>query len=100
MGSYYETSDSTFNPNTAWGGTWSLETAGQVHVSAGTGYTIGSTGGDKDVKLTTNNIPRQTGSFTLAPNCDAGDGCHWTPYAAQEMMIILKQWSEKVFGTW
>lgn len=40
VGSYYETSDTTFDPNTTWGGTWVLETAGQVHVSAGTGYTI------------------------------------------------------------
>lgn len=48
VGSYYETSDSTFDPNAAWGGTWVLETAGQVHLSAGTGYTIGSTGGSAD----------------------------------------------------
>lgn len=40
VGSYYETSDTTFDPNTAWGGTWVLETAGQVHVSAGTGYAV------------------------------------------------------------
>lgn len=26
VGSYYETSDSAFNPNTAWGGTWASET--------------------------------------------------------------------------
>lgn len=48
VGSYYETSDTTFNPNTAWGGTWVLETAGKFHVSAGTGYTAGSTGGSAD----------------------------------------------------
>lgn len=40
VGSYYETSDTTFNPNTAWGGTWILETEGIVHVSAGSNYTI------------------------------------------------------------
>ena len=40
VGSYYETSDTTFNPNTAWGGTWLLETAGYVHVSAGTNYSV------------------------------------------------------------
>lgn len=40
VGSYYETSDTTFNPNTSWGGTWVLETAGMVHVSGGTGYTV------------------------------------------------------------
>lgn len=26
IGSYYETSDMSFNPNTAWGGTWVLDT--------------------------------------------------------------------------
>ena len=26
VGSYYETSDSTFDPNTAWGGTWQKDT--------------------------------------------------------------------------
>lgn len=45
VGSYYETSDTTFNPNTTWGGTWILETEGQVHVSAGTNYSVsGATG--------------------------------------------------------
>lgn len=40
VGSYYETSDTTFDPNTDWGGTWQLETEGQVHISAGTNYTV------------------------------------------------------------
>ena len=39
VGSYYETSDTSFNPNTAWGGTWVLEIAGQVHVSGATSGT-------------------------------------------------------------
>lgn len=47
-----------FNPNYAWGGTWILETAGQVHVSAGTGYGVNgantntSDGGEKTHLLT------------------------------------------------
>lgn len=40
VGSYYETSDVTFNPNVTWGGTWVLETEGQVHVSAGANYIV------------------------------------------------------------
>lgn len=48
VGSYYETSDTAFNPNTAWGGTWVMEAAGKFHVSAGTGYAAGSTGGSAD----------------------------------------------------
>lgn len=52
IGSYYETSDSSFNPNTAWGGTWVLETEGLVHVSSGSTYTTGSTGGDESKTYT------------------------------------------------
>lgn len=54
VGSYYETSDSMFDPNIEWGGTWELETEGQVHVSAGTNYSVSgalsntSDGGSKD----------------------------------------------------
>ena len=33
VGSYYETSDTSFNPNTSWGGTWELEEDGTVLVS-------------------------------------------------------------------
>ena len=45
VGSYYETSDANFNPNTNWGGTWELEAQGKVHIGAGADYTIGNTGG-------------------------------------------------------
>ena len=54
VGSYYETSDTSFNPNTSWGGTWALEIEGQVHVSSGTNYLVGgaltdtSDGGNAD----------------------------------------------------
>lgn len=63
VGSYYETSDTTFDPNVTWGGTWSLETEGQVHISAGANYTVAGAltdttdGGETEHKLTTNEIP-------------------------------------------
>lgn len=34
VGCYYETSDSNFNPQTAWGGTWELEEEGITHIGA------------------------------------------------------------------
>jgi len=40
VGSYYETTDTTFNPNTTWGGTWELETEGLVHISSGENYEV------------------------------------------------------------
>ena len=51
VGSYYETSDTTFDPNITWGGTWSLEAEGLVHIGAGSNYTVGDTGGKKSVML-------------------------------------------------
>lgn len=60
VGSYYETSDSSFNPNTAWGGTWVREAEGLVHIGSGSGYTAGATGGESEVTLTTSQIPAHT----------------------------------------
>lgn len=48
IGSYYETSDTNFNPNDEWGGEWSLESGGKFHLSAGGSYTAGSTGGSEN----------------------------------------------------
>lgn len=66
VGSYYETSDTAFNPNTAWGGTWVLETAGKFHVSAGTGYAAGSTGGSADAIVPSHkhSVSKVTGAIT------------------------------------
>ena len=64
VGSYYETSDTTFDPNITWGGTWTLETAGQVHVSAGTGYSVsGALSNTTDGGTTTHT--HTTGNHTL-----------------------------------
>ena len=47
VGSYYETSDTSFDPNTAWGGTWVEDTAGKMLVAKDTSTfsTVGDTGG-------------------------------------------------------
>lgn len=47
VGSYYETSDTNFDPNIAWGGTWLEDSAGRVLVAmdSGTFGTVGDTGG-------------------------------------------------------
>ena len=57
VGSYYETSDSTFNPNNEWGGTWELEEEGLVHIGAGSTYILGDTGGEKTHTLTIDEMP-------------------------------------------
>ena len=63
VGMYFETKDSTFNPNTAWGGTWVLETEGLVHVSAGATYTVSDNaqdGGEATHTLTVDEMPSHT----------------------------------------
>lgn len=60
VGSYYETSDASFDPNSAWGGTWVLEAEGQVHIGAGSNYTIGDVGGEAEVTLTIDEMPSHT----------------------------------------
>lgn len=51
VGSYYETRDTSFDPNTAWGGTWVKDTSGRVTVSVNPSDTdfniINKTGGNK-----------------------------------------------------
>lgn len=65
VGSYYETSDTSFNPNTAWGGTWTEDTAGQVLVSYDSTQTefdsVGETGGEKTHTLTVDEMPSHAG---------------------------------------
>ena len=60
VGSYYETSNTSFDPNTSWGGTWELEDEGLVHIGAGTNYTAGNTGGEATHTLTTDEMPSHT----------------------------------------
>lgn len=61
IGSYYETSDTSFNPNTAWGGTWLEDTKGRVTVALDDSdadfNTISKTGGEKTHKLTIDEMP-------------------------------------------
>ncbi len=54
VGTYYETSDTSFDPNVTWGGTWQLDSAGRVTVSHDANDsdfdTIGETGGSKYIQ--------------------------------------------------
>lgn len=47
IGSYYETSDTSFDPNVSWGGTWELITD-RFLVGAGNLYAVDAEGGSKD----------------------------------------------------
>lgn len=74
VGSYYETSDATFDPNTAWGGTWSLEAEGLVHIGAGSNYTLGDTGGNKDAIIPYHNHKGVNGLYFVTENYDTAGG--------------------------
>ena len=63
VGSYYETSDTAFDPNTTWGGTWVKDSAGMVTVAQDTTQTefdtIGITGGSKYIQAHTHAVATQ-----------------------------------------
>ena len=73
VGCYFETSDTTFDPNIAFGGTWVLETEGQVHISAGQNYIVGDTGGEATHTLTVNEMPSHTHTMLYA----GGSAVNW-----------------------
>lgn len=74
IGTYYETTDNTFNPNTAWAGTtWQKITDGRVLIAGGGDYTVGSNYGEKTHKITTAEMPTHKHTATTAAN---GDHAH------------------------
>ena len=62
VGSYYETSNTSFDPNTAWGGTWAREDDGTALVSYKSSgkfnQTIGTIVGEETHKLTKDELPQ------------------------------------------
>lgn len=77
VGCYFETTDADFNPNTAFGGTWLLESEGLVHVSAGSTYRVSNNakdGGEARHLLTAAESGNQALSGTAASN-----GAHTHP---------------------
>lgn len=72
VGSYYETSDTSFDPNVTWGGTWELETDGTVLVSKSTtsgskfNVDVGTVIGEETHKLTIDEMPSHTHGVAIA----------------------------------
>lgn len=75
VGSIYQTTSSTFNPQTAWGGTWE-RIKDRFLLAAGTVYAGGSTGGEATHKLTTQEMPSH--AHTMYVNND-GSSSSWSP---------------------
>ena len=83
VGSYYETSNANFDPNTAWGGTWVQDSKGRVIVAYDSTQTefnsIGKTGGGKTVTLDVTQIPSHNHTYTQ-PSGDDKTVSSGTPY--------------------
>lgn len=94
VGSYYETSDTTFNPNTAWGGTWVEDTWGRVTVAYQSGNTpfdtVGKIGGEQDHTLTVAEMPahNHTLSFTANSTGVGTSRTYGTVYSTANQSII------------
>lgn len=81
VGTYYETSDAGFDPNTAWGGTWVEDTAGRTTVAQDqyTFSTVGSTGGEERHTLVASELPHLTGSIQGRKTDYDGDSVNTYP---------------------
>ncbi len=75
VGTIYHATDSAFNPNNTWGGTWE-RIQDRFLLAAGTTYTGGSTGGEATHKLTTQELPSHT--HTMYVNNDSSSSS-WVP---------------------
>lgn len=78
VGSYYETSDDSFDPNESWGGTWVEDTDGAVLIAQGKNYggklaTPGQTIGQDDFQLQIGQIPGHTHTYQKS---NATSGSH------------------------
>lgn len=75
VGCYYWTSDSTFNPNNTWGGTWVKLDEGIVLTSAGTNYPVASdiTKTSKDGGATTSTTSNHTITAAQIPSHNHGE---------------------------
>ena len=100
VGSYYETSDTSFNPNTAWGGTWQEDTAGRITIAYNSSDNdfkqVGYTGGSKTHTQTTDEVAPHThqlwvedGSLTNA---------YGLPQSAMDWNKQLNSWANAQFG--
>lgn len=84
VGSYYETSDTSFDPNISWGGTWLEDTDGRVLVALDTGTfnTVGGTGGEETHTLIVNEMPAHDHALTFhaaaGGDIDSGKGVPYT----------------------
>jgi len=88
VGTYYETSDSNFNPNIMWGGTWVEDTDGRMLIAQNdaTFNTVGKVGGEEKHTLTINEMPKHQHKMSLAnySSTDNVSGVVWSATASKK----------------
>lgn len=108
VGSYYETSDTSFNPNTAWGGTWVEDTKGRVTValdSEDTDFdTINEIGGEKAHTISILELPK---NIVYDEEKGSGEYCYYAaggsrgykvnknanlPHNNLQPYVVVKRW--------
>lgn len=57
VGSIYISTSASFNPATAWGGTWKKTADGRCLIGANSTYPLGSTGGEETHYITIDELP-------------------------------------------
>lgn len=96
VGSYYETSDTSFDPNVTWGGTWELEVDGTVLVSKSTvsgskfNVVVGTVIGEETHKLTVNEMPSHTHLYRASIGAGNAEGS--LNFGSQSGSVITGQW--------
>lgn len=80
VGSIYLSTSQTFNPQTAWGGTWKKIADGRCLIGASDAYPLGSTGGEATHKLTTAEMPSHNHSFSGSGTTGANNRGHTHSY--------------------
>ena len=66
VGSIYISTSSTFNPQTAWGGTWKKTADGRCLIGASDKYPLRSTGGEATHTISVEEMPRHTHDYSPA----------------------------------
>ena len=85
VGTYYDTSDIDFDPNTAWGGTWELDQSGTVLVSKSSASSskfngdVNTVVGEEEHTLTTNEMPEHNHNLFASE----GGSILFPPYSAK-----------------
>lgn len=91
VGSVYMSADTSFDPNTSWGGTW-VKVENRFLLGSSESKAIGTTGGEETHTLTVDETPEHyhdRGDMNITGKTSRFHGCDW----------ISSGWSGALYGT-